>query len=133
MFTQVLSCHVTLYYYMGFAYLMTRRYVDAIKIFSYFLTYVSRNKHLIPRSHNAEVINKRVEQMWGLLAIAFALCPDNIDDFIINEMKEKFGKKLETNTTLWTNFAQPLCAYMDWQPFYSIDVFQTPMPCTLFA
>jgi translation initiation factor 3 subunit L len=31
-FTSVLSCHVSLYYYMGLSYLMCRRYVDAIKV-----------------------------------------------------------------------------------------------------
>jgi translation initiation factor 3 subunit L len=73
MFTSVLACHVTLYYYMGLSYLLARRYVDAIKVFSYFLQYITRNKHLIPRSYQADTITKRVDQMQGLLGIAYVL------------------------------------------------------------
>lgn len=94
-FTQVLTCHLTLYYYMGFAYLMTRRYVDSIKIFSFFLNYIRTNRQQLQRSNNVDVINKRVEQMFGLLAIAHALHPENLDDNISNEMRIQFGDMLE--------------------------------------
>ncbi len=73
LFTGVLQCHVSLYYYMGLSYLMCRRYVDACKVFTYFLTYTQRNKHVIARSNSAELVQKRVDQMIGLLGIAYVL------------------------------------------------------------
>jgi translation initiation factor 3 subunit L len=93
-FTSVLTCHVTLYYYLGFSYLMCRRYTDAIKIFSYFLTFISRSRHQIQRSHASDAIVKRVEQMQGLLGMAYALSPEPFDDSILNEIREKLGEKL---------------------------------------
>lgn len=33
-FTQVTACHVTLLYHLGFCYMMMRRYIDALEIFS---------------------------------------------------------------------------------------------------
>lgn len=94
-FTQVLSCHVSLYYYMGFAYVMVRRYIDAIKIFSYFLTYASRNKQLINRSHGSlEIVNKRIDQISGLLSIVSTLCNESIEETIMNELKDKYGDQI---------------------------------------
>jgi translation initiation factor 3 subunit L len=71
--TGVLTCHVSLYYYMGLSYLMCRRYVDAIKVFTYFLTYTQRNKHVIARSPQADLVQKRVDQMLGLVGLAYVL------------------------------------------------------------
>ena len=34
LYSRVTACQISLYYYMGFAYLMLRRYVDAIKSFT---------------------------------------------------------------------------------------------------
>ena len=44
-FTSVLSCHVSLYYYMGLSYLMCRRYVDAIKVRIRATTKLQKAKH----------------------------------------------------------------------------------------
>lgn len=109
MFTAVLACHVSLYYYMGLSYLMARRYVDAIKVFCYFLTYIQRNKHLIPRSYQAELIQKRVDQMLGLLGIAYVLSGASsgsaagnerdgagaqiVDENIMHDIKDKLEDK----------------------------------------
>ena len=42
LFYQIPACHVTLYYYMGFAYVMMRRYADAIHTFSDILVFLSK-------------------------------------------------------------------------------------------
>lgn len=109
-FTSALPCHVSLYYFMGLSYLLSRRFVDAIKVFTYFLTYIQRNKHLIPRSYQAEVIQKRVDQMTGLLAIAYVLsgaagtgagydrdsgAAALIDENLYHEMRDKLDEKLD--------------------------------------
>ena len=43
-FGKVTLCHITLFYYVGWSYLMMRRYVDAIKTFSNILFYIGETK-----------------------------------------------------------------------------------------
>ncbi len=43
-FSRVPECQVTTYYYVGFAYLMMRRYQDAIRVFANILLYIQRTK-----------------------------------------------------------------------------------------
>lgn len=107
MFTAVLACHVTLYYNMGLSYLMARRYVDAIKVFCYFLTYMQRNKgRSVAKSFQADLVQKRVDQMLGLLGIAYVLSgaanraggdrdsgAQIIDENILHEIKDKLDDR----------------------------------------
>eukprot|EP00735_Rhodelphis_limneticus_P011632 TRINITY_DN475_c0_g1::TRINITY_DN475_c0_g1_i1::g.2601::m.2601 TRINITY_DN475_c0_g1::TRINITY_DN475_c0_g1_i1::g.2601 ORF type:complete len:568 (-),score=194.45,sp/A7SDW5/EIF3L_NEMVE/50.20/2e-171,Paf67/PF10255.4/6.7e-148,TPR_2/PF07719.12/2.2e+03,TPR_2/PF07719.12/0.056,TPR_1/PF00515.23/3.1e+03,TPR_1/PF00515.23/0.14 TRINITY_DN475_c0_g1_i1:319-2022(-) len=93
LFSLVTACHITLYYYMGFAYMMLRRYVDGIKSFSNALLYVTRTKQYLTRSYQFDVIAKKSEQMYSLLAICLALCPHRIDEGIMSAIREKFGDK----------------------------------------
>ena len=111
LFTSVLSCHVSLYYFMGLSYLMCRRYVDAIKVFCYFLTYTQRNKHVIARSSQVDLVQRRVDQMLGLLGIAYVLSGASnssgsgngdrdsaanalIDEAIFHDLRDKLDDKL---------------------------------------
>jgi len=89
-YNQVMSAHFTLYYYMGLAYLMLRRYGDAGKSFSTFLSYISRNEDGVPR-----MLNKRVEQMHGLLGISVAMSPQRLNDNLMNALRDKLTDKLQ--------------------------------------
>ena len=40
---------MTTYYYVGFAYMMMRKYQDAINTFSSILTYIQRSKNTTPQ------------------------------------------------------------------------------------
>ncbi|KAF9154773.1 hypothetical protein BG015_012030 [Linnemannia schmuckeri] len=71
LFARVTACHVTTYYYVGFAYMMMRRYADAIKAFSHILTFINRTKQYHTRSYQHDQINKKGDQMYALLAICF--------------------------------------------------------------
>jgi len=75
---------------MGLAYLMLRRYGDAGKSFSTFLSYISRNEDGVPR-----MLNKRVEQMHGLLGIAVAMSPQRLSDNLMNALRDKLTDKLQ--------------------------------------
>jgi len=57
LFARVTACHVTTYYYIGFSYLMMRRYSDAIKSFAHILLFVSRTKQYHTRSYQFEVVS----------------------------------------------------------------------------
>jgi len=89
-FHSTLAAKVTLHYYMGFAYLMLRRYADAVKTFSYFLLYVNRNKHSFPRSFGPDVVDQMVSKMDGLLTIANSLSPQTLDESLQTQLKDRF-------------------------------------------
>ena len=46
MYCNVPACQVTTYYYVGFAYVMMRRYADAIRTYTNSLLYVQRMRQM---------------------------------------------------------------------------------------
>ena len=64
--SRVTACHITTYYYVGFCYLMMRRYQDAIKVFSHVLVFISRTKQYHTRSYQYEQV--RLPPCVGLKA-----------------------------------------------------------------
>jgi len=58
-FLRVSACHVTTYYYVGFAYMMMRRYSDAIKIFISILQFINRTKNYKTLSYQYEATAKK--------------------------------------------------------------------------
>ncbi|GAA5848368.1 hypothetical protein JCM8547_004493 [Rhodosporidiobolus lusitaniae] len=92
LFTRVTAAHVSVYYYVGFAYLMLGRYPDAIRAFSHILFFVLRLKHF-QRGSQFDQINKTADRMYALLAICQALCPTKVDEGISTAMKDKFGEQ----------------------------------------
>ncbi|KAL1529970.1 hypothetical protein AB1Y20_000897 [Prymnesium parvum] len=94
-FTRVTACHITVFYYVGWAYLMTRRYTDAIKTFSNILFYIGRTKQYHTRSYQYEAILKKNEQMYALLAIAISLSPQlQADDNLLASLRDKYSERL---------------------------------------
>ncbi|KAJ3186758.1 hypothetical protein HDU85_007578 [Gaertneriomyces sp. JEL0708] len=93
LFARVTACHVTTYYYVGFAYMMMRRYSDAIKAFAHILLFVSRTKQYHTRSYQFEAISKKSEQMYALLTMCVTLSPQRVDENVHNNMREKYGEQ----------------------------------------
>ncbi|KAJ1877900.1 hypothetical protein H4R99_000033 [Coemansia sp. RSA 1722] len=91
LFTRVTACHVTVYYYVGFAYLMMGRYADAIHTFAHILTFVSRTKQYQQRSLHFDAVNKKADQMYALLSIAISLSPVRVDENIHSHLRESYG------------------------------------------
>eukprot|EP01125_Pyxidicula_operculata_P006138 TRINITY_DN2136_c0_g1_i2.p1 TRINITY_DN2136_c0_g1~~TRINITY_DN2136_c0_g1_i2.p1 ORF type:complete len:488 (-),score=102.45 TRINITY_DN2136_c0_g1_i2:758-2221(-) len=73
-YTKVTDAYVTLYYYTGFAYMMVRRYQDALKTFTSILLYISRMKQFTDQ--------KKTDKMYALLEILLKFCPKRIDEHI---------------------------------------------------
>jgi translation initiation factor 3 subunit L len=88
LFYQIPACHVTLYYYMGFAYLMLRRYVDSIRTFSDILAFLSKTTGVNSLSYQHDAMVKKQEQMFSLLLLALALCPRPLDEGIERTIKD---------------------------------------------
>lgn len=94
---RVPSCIITTCYYVGFAYLMMRRYEDAIKVFVDALIYIQRTRNMLQaptRSLLNDMITKQNEQIFYLLAIALNFYPMRIDDSINSYLKEKYAERL---------------------------------------
>ncbi|KAJ3247777.1 hypothetical protein HDU78_003269 [Chytriomyces hyalinus] len=94
LFARVTACHITTYYYVGFSYMMMRRYSDAIKAFAHILLFISRTKQYHVRSYQHEVIQKKGDQMYALLAICLALCPQRVDENVHTILREKYAEHL---------------------------------------
>lgn len=95
MYHEVPTCHITTGYYVGFAYLMMRRYRDAIRTFTHTLTYLNRvSPCLSQRSDLREYVTKQADQMTSLLAICITINPVPIDQSLEQHLKEKFAESL---------------------------------------
>jgi len=95
LYTKVTACHISLYYYLGFVYMMTRRYVDSIKIFANILLYINRTKQYHTRSYQYEQMMKKNDQIYGLLAICISLCPQRVDENVHSTLRDKYSDKMQ--------------------------------------
>ncbi|XP_022191689.1 eukaryotic translation initiation factor 3 subunit L [Nilaparvata lugens] len=89
-YAHVPACQISTAYYVGFAYMMMRRYSDTIRTFSSILLYINRTKQLFQaRTYQNDQINKQTEQMYNLLSICLVLHPQCIDESLQNILREK--------------------------------------------
>ncbi|KAF8906881.1 RNA polymerase I-associated factor PAF67-domain-containing protein [Mucidula mucida] len=93
-FTRVTACHVATYYYVGFCYVMLRRYPDAIRTFVAILNFIMRMRQYHTRSYQYDQISKTADRMYALFAMCNSLSPSRLDDNIANVAKERFGDQL---------------------------------------
>lgn len=94
-YSRVPACQITTYFYVGFAYMMMRRYQDAIRTFSNILLYIQRTKQMFQnRTYLYDQINKQNEQMYTMLAICLVLHPMRIDESVHSQLREKFSEKM---------------------------------------
>ncbi|KAG5870721.1 hypothetical protein JTB14_017054 [Gonioctena quinquepunctata] len=89
-YAHIPACQISTSYYVGFAYMMMRRYSDAIRTFSSILLYIQRTKQLFAsKTYQHDQINKQTDQMYHLLAICLVLHPQCIDESIQQTLREK--------------------------------------------
>ena len=90
LYSRVPGCQITMYYYVGFGYMMMRRYADAIRTFSNILLYIQRTKSMFQtKTYQNDQINKQTDQMNTLLAVCLVLHPQRIDESLHSTLKEK--------------------------------------------
>eukprot|EP01132_Coremiostelium_polycephalum_P004251 gene4251-5320_t len=92
MYTYVTACHISLYYYLGFAYIMSRRYNEATKALNTIL--ISAASKSKAQNFQSDHNEKKIDKMYALLCICQALYPNKIDENVNTLLKEKFGDKL---------------------------------------
>eukprot|EP01087_Luapelamoeba_hula_P007984 TRINITY_DN1979_c0_g1_i1.p1 TRINITY_DN1979_c0_g1~~TRINITY_DN1979_c0_g1_i1.p1 ORF type:complete len:564 (+),score=113.11 TRINITY_DN1979_c0_g1_i1:39-1730(+) len=94
--TMVAACYITLYYYLGFAYLMMHHYSAAIKVFTNILSYINRTRQYHTHSYQYVQIMKKGKQTFTLLAISVALCPGKLTDgHIERRLYDMYGEKMQ--------------------------------------
>jgi len=91
LFYRIPACHVTLYYYMGFSYLMMRRYVDSIRTFSEILVFLSKTSGVNSLSYQYDAMVKKRDQMYALLLIGLALSPRQVDECLDKDIRDKYS------------------------------------------
>ncbi|KAJ7596956.1 eukaryotic translation initiation factor 3 subunit 6 [Mycena floridula] len=92
-FSRVTACHVATYYYVGFCYIMLRRYPDAIRTFVTILNFIMRMRQYHTRSYQYDQISKTADRMYALFTVCHALSPSRLDDNIANIAKERYGEQ----------------------------------------
>ncbi|KAL8567654.1 Eukaryotic translation initiation factor 3 subunit L [Nucella lapillus] len=94
LYSRVPSCQITTFYYVGFAYMMMRRYQDAIRTLANILLYIQRTKQMFQaRPSLYDQITKTNDKMYTLLAICLVLHPMRIDESVHSHLREKFADK----------------------------------------
>merc|ERR1712167_228552 len=94
LYFRIHACHITLYYYMGFGYMMLRRYVDAIRTFSDVLVFLQKTSGVNEISYQFSQLSKKQDQMYALLLICLALCPGRpLDEILQNQLRDKYADK----------------------------------------
>lgn len=90
---QVVPCAVNLYYSLGFAFLMSKRYSDAITVLSRVLMSHHRVNKESTTSYGEDLIQSKYDKVLALTAICSILCPGaKVDDSIKNQIMEKHEK-----------------------------------------
>lgn len=88
------SCHVSVFYHLGFAQLMLEDFAAAIRSFSTIILQVNRNRNYYSRFADYDQLHKLTEKAMALLAIAQFLCPgQRVNDQIHSLVREKYGDK----------------------------------------
>jgi translation initiation factor 3 subunit L len=94
LYRQVAACHVTIFYYVGFCYLMMGRYEDTVRTYSDMLTVITRLQQSAPQKISGYVISKKRTQLFNLLAIALTINPKTIDQSVQTQLGEICGEKM---------------------------------------
>merc|ERR1711971_718748 len=90
LYSRVPGCQITMFYYIGFAYMMMRRYSDAIRTFSNILLYIQRTRGFCQmKTYQNDQINKQTDQMYNLLAMCLVLHPQRIDESLHTTLRDK--------------------------------------------
>jgi len=94
LYSRVPACRITIFYYVGFCYLMMGRYEDTVRTFSSILYYITRTQTQKAAGGGYNVITKKRDQLYNLLAIATTLCPSRIDETVQAALLDKYGEKM---------------------------------------
>ncbi|OQR93828.1 eukaryotic translation initiation factor 3 subunit E-interacting protein [Thraustotheca clavata] len=88
------SCHVSVYYHMGFAQLMLGDVANAVRSFAKIILQVHRNRAYYSKFADYDQVNKLTEKALSLLMLALYLCPGyTVEEQINALLREKLADK----------------------------------------
>lgn len=97
-YNTVPTCSIALHYYVGFCYMMSRRYQETVQLFVNCLIFIQRTRGIQyqqqQKTWQYDIISKTADQMYNLLAICLILQPQRIDESIQSQLNEKFSEKM---------------------------------------
>jgi len=89
-FHSVHSAHVAVFYYVGFSYLMMRRWADAVDVLSRGISHFYKNRRF---TYGADQVSKSVDRMIALVAIAQSLAPSTrLEDWVKQGIQDKYAE-----------------------------------------
>ncbi|XP_055388845.1 eukaryotic translation initiation factor 3 subunit L-like [Condylostylus longicornis] len=94
LYWKVPAAHITLFYNLGFAYMMMRRYQDAIRVLSQILTFLGRSRsYLSTQSYQQDAMLRMTERMYHLVLLCNALSPTRLDETIQVHIQDHLADK----------------------------------------
>ncbi|KAL8274903.1 hypothetical protein Esti_001192 [Eimeria stiedai] len=92
---RVPAAHICFVFHLGFAYMMLRRYQDAIRLMSQTLIALARQRGQLAASASSQsaTITRGVDRMHVLLLICAKLSGSKLDDSIHQTIKERYTDK----------------------------------------
>jgi len=94
-FSKAFPCLITLFYYAGFCYLMSKRYKESVKIFEAISSSYIKYKQFFSKSFQAEAMNKLSDKMLNLLAVSLKFYNVPLEENVSSLLKERLQDKLE--------------------------------------
>ena len=93
-FTVVTACHITLFYYLGFSYMMMGRYADALNVFSAILISLRTSKGRTDSFADDSIMSK-YGKICALAAISYSLTPGyRLDETVKLVLMDKYSEKI---------------------------------------
>lgn len=88
------SYYVSLFYHLGFAYMMLRRYSDCIKVLSQLLIFLTKQRsYAVTQSYLQSTLTKQTEKMYLILILCHATTKIKLDESIIQTIKEQYANR----------------------------------------
>ncbi|AFZ79110.1 hypothetical protein BEWA_019550 [Theileria equi strain WA] len=94
LYWKIPACHVTLVYYLGFSFMMLRRYNDAIRILSQLLIFLTKQRsYLVSQSYQQGYMSKQTEKMYLIIILCHVTTKIKLDETILQTIKEQYANK----------------------------------------
>ncbi|GFE53008.1 eukaryotic translation initiation factor 3 subunit 6 interacting [Babesia ovis] len=94
LYWKVPSYYVSLFYHLGFAYMMLRRYSDCIKVLSQILIFLTKQRtYMTVQSYQQGAMAKLGEKMYLMLILCHTATKIRLDETIIQTIKEQYANR----------------------------------------
>ncbi|ORM42361.1 Eukaryotic translation initiation factor 3 subunit L [Babesia sp. Xinjiang] len=94
LYWKVPSYYVSLFYHLGFAYMMLRRYSDCIKVLSQILIFLTKQRsYSVTQSYQQGAMAKLAEKMYLMLILCHTTTKIRLDETILQTIKEQYANR----------------------------------------